>query len=292
MDIYRKLVDNFCDGVCFVDRDRKITYWNRGARQVTGFKKAEVMGTPYFRDILKPATMRGKSQSSSTCPLAATIKDGKSRKSEVIMHHKEGYRIPVLLKTRPIHDNKREVIGAVANFSDISEKLATLERVEELERMAYIDALTGLANRRFTEMNLQSRCDEMKRFGLSFGVLYMDIDHFKKINDVYGHDRGDEVLKVIAKTFTSSSRTFDLIGRWGGEEFLGILPSVDKNNLHHVANRYRVLIEKSETPVTISIGATLARGEDSCETLVKRVDDLMYQSKVSGRNRVSVDTFQ
>jgi diguanylate cyclase (GGDEF)-like protein len=144
-------------------------------------------------------------------------------------------------------------------------------------------------------MNLDARLSEMLRYGWPFGVLFIDIDHFKEVNDVYGHDVGDEVLKMIANTFMNNSRPFDAVGRWGGEEFVAIILNVTEDRLYAIADRLRMLVEQSSLSVgrdtirvTISIGATLALENDTAETLIRRSDQLMYRAKTSGRNCVSM----
>ena len=162
--------------------------------------------------------------------------------------------------------------------------------------MALLDPLTGMGNRRFVEIGLNSRLNELQRYGWKFGLLFIDIDHFKKVNDLYGHETGDMVLKMVAGTLVHNARSFDLIGRWGGEEFVAIIANVTGEELLRIARKYRALVGESNVlagkdriSVTISIGATLARPDDSPETLLNRADQLMYQSKLSGRNRVTME---
>jgi diguanylate cyclase (GGDEF)-like protein len=152
--------------------------------------------------------------------------------------------------------------------------------------MALLCPLTSLGNRRWAELSLRARLDEMDRHGWPFGLLFVDVDQFKQINDEYGHLNGDEVLKMVARTLSRSVRSFDFVGRWGGEEFIGIIRNATEKTLRSVANRCRTLIEDSvlavdenQIRVTVSIGATLARQEDTMETLLQRADQLMYQSK-------------
>jgi diguanylate cyclase (GGDEF)-like protein len=159
-----------------------------------------------------------------------------------------------------------------------------------------LDNLTQLANRRYIELELEGRFAEMKRYGLSFGILLMDIDHFKAFNDTYGHDVGDLVLKAVAKTMMSNARPFDLFGRWGGEEFIGIIRDVDISALSEVGERVRILVENTKVKaadgmlnVTISLGVTLATPDDTIELLTKRADNLLYKSKEKGRNCSTTD---
>jgi diguanylate cyclase (GGDEF)-like protein len=118
----------------------------------------------------------------------------------------------------------------------------------------------------------------------------MDIDHFKKVNDRYGHDLGDDVLKFVAKTFIANARPFDLFGRWGGEEFIGIIRNISSEDLGLMGNKLRSLIENSyiireneKLRVTISIGATSVNENDTIDSLIKRADVLLYKSKTEGR---------
>ncbi len=135
----------------------------------------------------------------------------------------------------------------------------------------------------------------MRRNDIVFGVMFMDIDHFKGCNDTFGHAAGDAVLSAVARTLFSSVRPFDTVGRWGGEEFLGVFPRISRPTLLEIAHRLRNLtaatsaeFEGALIRVTVSIGATLALPGDSMETLIGRVDELMYSSKERGRNRVTV----
>jgi diguanylate cyclase (GGDEF)-like protein len=225
------------------------------------------------------------------CTLAATIADGEPREAELYMHHKDGHRIPVSVRVSCLTDNDGNIIGGIELFTNISNQAANELRVKELEKMALIDNLTQLANRHYIEREIQSRFEEKKRFNVPFGILFMDIDHFKKFNDLYGHDMGDNVLKFVANTFIANARPFDLYGRWGGEEFIGIIRNINNKDLELMGNRTRLMIENSyiiherkKIGVTISIGATLVNEKDTIDSIIKRADTLLYESKEAGRN--------
>ena len=292
---YKTLLDNLHDGVYFVDKDRIISYWNKGAERITGYTSAEVMGKHCSADILRHVDIEGNSLCMGACPLACTLDDGSERVLDIFLHHKNGHRVPIKVHIAPIRDQEGAIAGGVEIFTDVTPASSALERVAEFERLAYIDSLTELANRRYTEITLNTRFDEMQRYGWPFGVIFVDIDRFKEINDQYGHDRGDEVLKMVAKTLQNSLRSFDLVGRWGGEEFVAVIANVDRDQLLATVNRFRLLVEQSilsSVPglrVTISLGATLARPDDDVISIVKRSDSLMYESKSAGRNFATVD---
>jgi diguanylate cyclase (GGDEF)-like protein/PAS domain S-box-containing protein len=294
-DIYRDIVENMHDGLYFVDRKRRITYWNKGAERITGYAADEVVGSSCADNILMHVDADGQSICRGSCPLLATIGDGQPRENEVYLHHKQGHRLPVWVRTAALYDADGEISGAVEVFTDIGSRRALQNQVEELKKLALMDALTGLPNRRHLESQLHSRLEELRRSGVGFGLLFMDIDHFKQFNDRYGHDIGDQVLTIVANTLSLSVRPFDSVCRWGGEEFAGVFPHTDPAALHRIAERLRVLVAHSRAntgigvlTVTVSIGGTVARADDSAESLLKRADTFMYDSKASGRNRVTV----
>jgi diguanylate cyclase (GGDEF)-like protein/PAS domain S-box-containing protein len=293
---YFNIINNIHDGVYFVDRERKITFWNKGAERISGFTADEVMGKSCLNSILTHIDCDGNYLCEQGCPLQATMDDKKLHEDTVYMHHKDGHRIPVHVRTSPLMDKNEKVIGGIEIFTDVSKQEANLLHLKELEKLALIDALTSLANRRYIEREIVNRLSEMERFNVPFGLLFMDLDYFKSINDMYGHEAGDDVLRYVAKSFTTNSRPFDLYGRWGGEEFVAIIRNVDVEQLKGIADRVRQLIqesyimrEKETIVVTISIGATLAKVDDSLEEIIRRADENMYRSKKNGRNRVTLD---
>ena len=294
-EFYHSLLDNLYDGVYFVDRDRCITYWNKGAERISGYSATEAIGTHCYNQLLNHIDGESACLCHGQCPLAQTIADGQPREAEIYLHHKAGHRVPVLVRVAPLVNPEGAVIGAIELFTDNSAKMAALNRVQDLEKVAFVDQLTGLPNRALTEITLRSRTDELTRYGWPFGVLFIDIDHFKSVNDRLGHEAGDAVLRAVANTLRGAARTFDLVGRWGGEEFVAILANTDEAKLLAIAERFRALVEASgvsaggaENVVTVSIGGTQAAVGDTVLTLIARADALMYASKQSGRNRITV----
>jgi len=292
---YQEILDSLNDGLYILDKDRIIRFWNKAAERITGFPAGEVLGKPCADDILMHVDEEGNDLCKGKCPVALAMATGKDSDAEVYLHHKDGHRVPVWIRVGVLRDQEGNIVGAVELFSDMSSIEANKLRLLELERLAMLDALTGLPNRRYLEHEIKTRIEERKRLKVPFGILFMDIDHFKNFNDTHGHDVGDKVLKMLSNTLINNSRPFDVFGRWGGEEFLGVIRNVDQVELSNIAERIRTLVEKSfivhkgdKLRATVSIGATLFRDEDTVESVIKRADDLLYESKRSGRNRVTV----
>jgi len=289
------LLECLHDGVYYVDRERRIRYWNPAAERITGFRADEVVGSCCSENILMHVDEDGETLCTTRCPLAQTMEDGRLRDVEVFLHHKEGHRVPVSVRAAALRDDRGKIIGAVEVFTDVSDREASLLRVRELERLAMLDGLTQVANRRYIEAELSSRIEEAWRYEIPFGLLFMDIDHFKQVNDRYGHDAGDAVLRNVAATLEKNARSFDLVGRWGGEEFVVLLRNVDREGLERIGERYRHLVAQTRTrageeaiQTTVSIGGTLLEPDDMLEDVVQRADRLMYRSKSEGRNRLTV----
>ena len=224
---YKELLDHMSDGVYFVDRERRILYWNEGAYRLTGYKSEEILGKRCQDDILCHVDSTGKQLCHDGCPLSASIEDGGLHQANVFLRHKYGRRVPVNVRVQPIRDAEGGVIGAIEIFSDDSAQHEARRKTEALERMAFLDYLTQLPNRRFLEMSIRTALTEFEVHKDPFGVLLIDLDSFKTINDSFGHSCGDRALQEVAKTLTGSLRPTDIVGRWGGDEFLAIAGNVD-----------------------------------------------------------------
>ncbi len=182
---------------------------------------------------------------------------------------------------------------------DLNENAKLIERLKaELDKykeMAIIDELTGVFNRRGIMELLRREVARSERFKLPLSVAMVDIDDFKKVNDTFGHITGDKVLKAVATIMKSVIRKIDMIGRYGGEEFLVIFPNTPKNNARIAAEKLRKEVESHkfkykdrEFKVTISIGVAEYEDGDSMESLIAKADEALYRAKSAGKNRVEV----
>jgi len=189
----------------------------------------------------------------------------------------------------PLRAKDERVIGVILNSIDIT-KIKQME--DELKRLSITDRLTQIFNRGKFDQALQEEVKRQKRYNTELALIMLDIDHFKRINDTYGHDVGDKVLVGLVQAVKQCIRDTDIFARWGGEEFMLLLPHTSLENCAKLAERIRARVEKENFDlvgtITSSFGVSEFLEEDTTETFTKRVDNALYESKRSGRNRVTV----
>lgn len=296
--IFKNVMDNLTEGVRFVDSHGRVSFWNRGAELITGYAPAEMGGT--VCDIIHAATLdENPSVCRTSCPLRKGSTPPDHQHHEVFIQHKDGYLVPVLMNIYPLHDEDGTVVGAAETFHDISWKVKAIERIEELSKLSLIDPVTGAGTRRYAEMALRGRAEELARYSTKFGVAFVDVDGLGQINTLHDRETGDEVMRAIVAAISGSMRTFDTISRWEDDQLIIVAANiVNNNNLINMSYRLRQLVEKisiegSEGTVrpTISIGASLALPGEEIPRLLDRVANLLEQSKSFGKNRVTVGEY-
>ena len=192
-------------------------------------------------------------------------------------------------------EEAREEMGTLRqNLSGMQKEILQVqERSKVLEQESITDSLTGIPNRRALNLRMREELQRFQRYGQFFSILVYDIDHFKKVNDTYGHWAGDKCLKEIVKRIQPSLRESDFMARYGGEEFVILMPGIDRDSALAAAQRLCLTIErtrftyrKQSIPLTISIGVSRVESEDQDqESIFTRADKALYQAKNSGRNR-------
>jgi diguanylate cyclase (GGDEF)-like protein/PAS domain S-box-containing protein len=289
---FRAVVDSAYDAIVTIDETHRIRLFNRAAENLFGYTSADVLGQRI--EMLLPERFRANHsrnvQQFAESPLMSLRSVTAPRMDEsnsVFGRHRDGTTIPVEIAISKISVDG--VVEFTAVVRDITERA---ELMELLKRQAATDALTGLPNRRefidFVGRALGT--DE------ALSVFILDIDFFKRINDSYGHDIGDEVLRVLAQVGMKIPHEAGLFARWGGEEFVAALPGADAATARRVANALRQRFEEQDfehtwrvkpIPFTVSIGVvTREPGERDVDTLMRRADRALYQAKEAGRNRV------
>jgi len=303
LDIFQGVAKNTCnsvldqvgDAVVWLDKDRKIVYWNKAAELISGREGASVMGRACFEEPALFVDFGGVNVCRDKCPVAMALKDGAPRSLDVYLQHKQGFRTPVSLRIVPVFKDDGEIIGAVETFTGTAPKVTLPLGLTDLEKMGLVEPETGIPSKQYLDMTLATRLEEFQKYGLSFGLIYVDIDNYNKILEKHGRFNASKIVRTVARTLHKNIRFFDIVGRLNTEEFLIILLNIDEGRLDIVANKLRLLVAESyittETGMlnaTVSMGASLVLRYDTVESLIKRAEQLMMHSKWLGKNRVSM----
>jgi diguanylate cyclase (GGDEF)-like protein/PAS domain S-box-containing protein len=276
------------EGIYVLDLEGRTLFVNAATSRLTGFN-AEKLYRGRIHELIHSHPGNGNLPFSQ-CPIFAAAVKGGSYEGDELFRTRTGELLPVLVTCRPMIEHGR-ITGVVTVFRDITERK---ENERKLERLATTDPLTRLCNRRAFIEHLHDEMRLSRRLHHESALMMIDFDHFKQINDQYGHHAGDEVLQHFARLTSGCLRETDLLGRLGGEEFALLLPGTNLQGALHLAERIRLLLEQNPTqtdeqriPMTLSIGVTLLQNEDAdTSTALSRADKALYQAKNGGRNRV------
>lgn len=293
--IFLEIINEVQDAVYVVDSNRTIRFWNLSAEKLTGFSGSEVLGKTCADQLLNHVGTNGRELCKELCPICETMRSGKKQSASVFLHHKDGHRIPIDLITYPIVDEAGCICGAIEVFnSHAPENERTPQSANVLLQQR--DELTGAFTKKNLIYSVSQNIALLNSGGFPFGVLFVDVDHFKKVNDTYGHIIGDKVLLMTANTLKAGLRSGDRVYRYGGEEFVVLLPGVyEEQHLKCIGEKLRALVESSflihdsgHVRVTISLGGTIACKHDTVDGLLGYADKLMYSAKNAGRNQSEV----
>ena len=272
------------DAVIMIDSNGNVTHWNPAAEKMFGYSLVEIMGRNLLGLVVPSkyheALRDGfpKFIQTGTGPLIGAVTEVDARK-------RDGSEFPIEISISAV--KIKDSWHAVAIVRDITIRKLADDRLKE---MASTDPLTGAYNRRRFSEVMQTELARAKRYGTPLTLVIFDIDHFKRINDTFGHSAGDQVLFKLALLVSGNIRDTDIFARWGGEEFVILATHCDTNCPSSLAEKIRKLIEEylfdEVGRVTCSFGVTEYRAGDDQESIVKRADGNLYRAKEAGRNRV------
>lgn len=286
LGFYRTVLNHVNDGVYFVDINRHITFWNAAAERISGYSEAEVLHKPCFWNILMHQDVEGHNLCEKNCPMLKTMADGLLREDSMFFRHKQGYRVPVSIKVFPIRSPSRQIVGAVQVFSDMSPGTEQARKLKALATLAYFDLVTGLANRRYVESRVGIMLNEYKKTLSPFGLLLITIGGFKALNDKYGTEIGDQVLRSVARSIAAVVGPTDIAGRWDGTRFIVITPNTKRalmillaEKIKGVASQAANSLNSEDAPLTICIAGTINQPEDMPADLQRRLIHHIQESE-------------
>ncbi|EKG40126.1 sensor domain-containing diguanylate cyclase [Pseudomonas syringae] len=269
------------DPIIITDCNSTIVFANEAFQQITGYSSSEILGE-------NPRMLSsGKHDEAFYAQFKEALKSGAPLRTTFINKRKDGSLFYAEHSISPLCNLE----GAITHYVSISQDVTTrLGREQKLLEIAHSDPLTGLDNRRSAEHTLERQIPAVSMSGKPFSLIICDIDHFKAVNDRYGHPAGDSVITSVAAILKQRIRLLDVAARWGGEEFLILVPDSSLKQAAELAERIRKSVESLVIPetgsVTISLGVAELSAGESAASLIQRADKALYQAKRLGRNRV------
>jgi diguanylate cyclase (GGDEF)-like protein/PAS domain S-box-containing protein len=287
-DRHRLMTDNACDIIATVDLAGNFTYISPSVERITGYTPAEIVNhyreIGYFlpgvqkemdrqRERIKKMVEKGEHFDAINFEQRQVRKDGASIYTDTVLSG--------------IYDDENNFRELLAISRDITKKVKIRR---EMIVLSETDKLTRLYNRMKLDDTLEHELYRAKTTATTFALIMIDVDHFKQINDRFGHLAGDVVLVELAKLFKAMTRSTDLVGRWGGEEFLVILPDTDEWGAIELAEKIRSGVSENCFPeqqqITISLGVSVFSGDATVDSIIHRADQALYQAKKNGKNQV------
>ena len=289
---YRLLIAAMEEGVVLQDEDSRILAFNKSSERILGLSADQLIGKTSFDPDWYAIHEDGSPFPGETHPVVVTLRTGKPQTNVIMGIHKpDGELTWISVNVQPIFkQGKSTPSQVVATMHDITEQKIAQERIE---RLAHFDQLTGLPNRSLLNDRFRFALSLAQRSGETMAVIFLDLDHFKDINDTLGHNVGDKVLVELALRLKAALREEDTLSRQGGDEFIVILPATDADGAGAVATKLIDVVEQPnnidqhELTVTASIGIAIYPhdGKD-LESLSKNADIAMYRAKREGRNKL------
>jgi len=297
---YLYMLESLYDGFYIVDSDLRITVWNSGLERLLGYTAPEMVHKNWTSRCLAYSNEKGQLLAESQTPMGDVLQSGRPTTVTTRIQHVDGKWLNVEAYTVPLVDSQGRIQGVAEILRDASRTSRRPMEYHELKLAATRDALTGVCNRGELETQLALLVGEAAKsnWGEAFSVIFADVDHFKSVNDTYGHAMGDKVLVEFARLLQHETYSGEVVGRYGGEEFVILCPGTDLAQATKRADRIRLAVSKLEIEgmagrkITSSFGVSQAENGDSVDSVLRRADEGLYEAKHGGRNRVVPRTRQ
>lgn len=289
---HHRLLDTVSDATVYIDSDAQVLHWNRAAEKLTGRPAASLINCRWTPELMGLQSVDGKELSESESPLEPLWSEHSHVDVRLRVKNADGIELVVRFWALPVFSGDQELAGAILLVRDASNEATLEQKVQTLHEIATQDPLTKVANRAELNRKMPDFLDEHVEEDVPGSLIICDIDYFKRINDNYGHQAGDEALVVFADLLRNTARGGDLVARYGGEEFVVLCEGCDLKAAMMRAEQMRKAVEDKPIPalkgrsMTSSFGVTQIQPGDDSETLLARADRALFTAKENGRNRV------
>jgi PAS domain S-box-containing protein len=294
-EIYKTVLESLPTGVYLVNRDRKILFWNRGAEELTGYLRQEVLGRSCRDDMLMHCDENQVCLCGMGCPLQETMHDGQPRTAEIFLLHKGGHRVPVSVHAVPVRDEHGTIIGAVECFDKRMVVPTADPLLHQLSIDASVDSLTGLPDQPATVTRLRAHLKEYEASTVPFGVVSIAVDTLDVVRREDGRCAVNAVLYATGQTLASLMGPNDMIGQWSEDRFVAVVTGCTAPALQRAAMLMKRLVSAEgvpwwgdRIPVSLSMGGTIVRAGDTPETIVSRAEDALQSSLLPPEENIVV----
>ena len=276
-ELYRSILESLPIGICVVDTEKKIIFWNDGAERITERTRIEVLGHSCFDNITPQCNQTGCNQCADQCPLTAVLRDGKTVEAGFFIPHKAGHRIPVHAWTIPLRDGHGLIVGAIQTLEEPRSADDADPNEESMKVGGFIDDVTGLANHAMMQSHLRETLGTFAELRIPFGILCIEATDLGQFRSRYGPDAATSILKVLAHTLRNTVWPSDFVGRWSEDQFLVILNGCSETALQTVSERMRKMVAGApiewwgeKQSLAVAIGRASAQAGDTVEVLMQR----------------------
>ena len=288
----QRLLDNMHDAAVFIDAELRVTFWNHGAERLTGISGSSISQRQWSSGLLSMLNEKGNVLSSDDCPVLSAVNSGVQSLRRIKISNRVGEPMAVDIHAIPVVSEDGTNLGAILLLHDASSETSLEKRCQSLQEKAAKDPMTQVANRAEFDRALEMFVNAHKQHQVPCSLIICDLDKFKDVNDTFGHQAGDEVIKLLATLLKNSCRPGDFAARYGGEEFVMLCADCDNATVARRAEQIRKALANTAQPallgraVTASFGVTEIQPGDTPETMLRRADRGLLMAKAKGRNVV------
>jgi diguanylate cyclase (GGDEF)-like protein/PAS domain S-box-containing protein len=288
----QQLIDSMHDGVIFVDQYKNIFMWSKGAERLTGVSSTAATGRQFTPSLLDMCNTAGRRVRDEACPVMRALTSHAQLRQRLEILGRQGEHVAIDLHAIPVFCSDGELHGATILLQDAQSEVSLEERCEALHDEVTKDPMTKVSNRAEFDRMLALFIEAHQQAGLPCSLIMSDIDHFKSINDTFGHQAGDEAIITVANLLKTMCRSGDIVARYGGEEFAVLCADCDMEDSAARAEQIRKKLSETPHPylgnrrLTASFGVAQLEPNDSPETLLRRSDQALLTAKEQGRNQV------
>jgi len=288
-DILERMLQDKKAGIYALDTKRVITFWNEGAQKITGYESSEIFGLSCMDNILNHIDSKGVRLCEKNCPASRAMQDGLPKRAEIFLHHKNGYRIPVVATVYPVKNYDGVVSGVIEVFNDLSEK-------DRQSQSLVYDELTGILCKQEVEQKIKQAEEDFKKVSVPFGLICFGIDNLSQIAEKYKERVAEKILIMAAKNLSANLRITDETGRWDNDSFMLIVKFVDQEQLHDIAQNMLITMNncflKEENEIimaSVSAGGSVFKDNDSIYTITERAVHNLEKARLTDKGSLFID---